>query len=58
MTANISHEINNPLTVAMGNAELVEFSLANKDLTKRESQLLNLWPISLSLERMKELCPT
>lgn len=34
MTANISHEINNPLTVAVGNAELIAFALESADLNK------------------------
>ncbi|RPJ75644.1 MAG: hypothetical protein EHM20_08605, partial [Alphaproteobacteria bacterium] len=37
MTANISHEINNPLTVAVGNSELIGFALESGDLnTKKE----------------------
>jgi len=32
MTANISHEINNPLTIAVGNCELLQALLDEKDL--------------------------
>jgi signal transduction histidine kinase/CheY-like chemotaxis protein len=38
MTANISHEINNPLTVAVGNAELIGFCLEAPDIyTQKEN---------------------
>lgn len=36
MTANISHEINNPLTVAIGNAELISFCLESPDVNTQK----------------------
>lgn len=40
MTANISHEINNPLTVILGNSEMIEFTLDSSDLNKEKEQLV------------------
>lgn len=62
MTANISHEINNPLTVAIGNAELIDFSLENDDLNKEKSAIKkfnenighSLQRINLIISNMKE----
>ena len=39
MTANISHEINNPLTVAVGNAELIEFCLEASDINTQKENI-------------------
>ncbi|MBY0415382.1 MAG: response regulator [Bdellovibrionales bacterium] len=39
MTANISHEINNPLTVAVGNAELISFCLEAKDINTQKDNI-------------------
>lgn len=39
MTANISHEINNPLTVAVGNAELITFCLEMPDLNSQKNNI-------------------
>lgn len=39
MTANISHEINNPLTVAVGNAELISFALEADDLNTQKENI-------------------
>ena len=56
MSANISHEINNPLTVAYGNNEILSFSLDNKDLNQeRENILLCQQNIESSLERIKKI---
>ncbi len=56
MTANISHEINNPLTVAVGNAELIEFCLEAPDINLQrlniEKYNLN---VSSSLNRINEI---
>ena len=56
MTANISHEINNPLTVAVGNAELIEFCLEAPDLNiqKLNIEKYNL-NVSNSLNRINEI---
>lgn len=40
LTAGISHEINNPLTVACGNTELIQFSLEKEDLNEAREDLL------------------
>ena len=56
MTANISHEINNPLTVAVGNTELIGFSLESSDLnTQRESMTKFHKNINHSLERINKI---
>jgi signal transduction histidine kinase len=39
MTAGISHEINNPLTVASGNAELIGFCLEEEDLNRQRKSI-------------------
>ena len=39
MTANISHEINNPLTVAVGNAELISFCLESDDINAQKENI-------------------
>lgn len=56
MTANISHEINNPLTVAIGNAELVSFALESEDLNKERKSVEKFNNnITHSLERIKQI---
>jgi signal transduction histidine kinase/CheY-like chemotaxis protein len=40
MTANISHEINNPLTIAVGNCELLQTLLEEKDLVVHRDVLM------------------
>lgn len=56
MSANISHEINNPLTVAYGNNEILSFSLENSDLNaERANILLCQQNIESSLERIKKI---
>lgn len=56
MTANISHEINNPLTVAVGNVELISFSLENDDLNQeRETIQKFLGNVNHSLERIHKI---
>jgi signal transduction histidine kinase len=56
MTANISHEINNPLTVAVGNAELIEFALENPDLNKEREQIRKFHEnINHSLDRISKI---
>lgn len=54
MTANISHEINNPLTVALGNSEMIEFALEAKELKINEIQRYNT-NISNSLTRISKI---
>lgn len=56
MTANISHEINNPLTVAVGNVELIGFCLENPDINTQKSNIekYNL-NVSHSLDRINEI---
>lgn len=39
MSANISHEINNPLTVASGNAEIIEFTLDEEDINSQRETI-------------------
>ncbi len=56
MTANISHEINNPLTVAVGNAELISFALEAEDLNKQRDSIQNFHRnIEHSLERINKI---
>ena len=56
MTANISHEINNPLTVAVGNAELIEFCLEASDInTQKENIEKYNHNVSSSLVRINEI---
>lgn len=56
MTANISHEINNPLTVAVGNCELISFAMESDDLnTQKKSIELFAKNIEHSLERINKI---
>ena len=56
MTANISHEINNPLTVAIGNCELIEFALENTDLNKEKENIQKFHEnINHSLDRINKI---
>lgn len=56
MTANISHEINNPLTVAVGNSELIGFALDCNDLnTQKESIAKFQSNIVHSLDRINKI---
>jgi nitrogen-specific signal transduction histidine kinase len=56
MTANISHEINNPLTVVMGNAEMISFSLDNADLNPLKNDLAKFTNnINLSVNRIMKI---
>lgn len=56
MTANISHEINNPLTVAVGNAELISFSLEENDLNSQRDAISKYHKnINHSLERINKI---
>lgn len=56
MTANISHEINNPLTVAIGNSELIGFALESEDINPQKTSLLKFQRnIDHSLERINKI---
>lgn len=56
MTANISHEINNPLTVAIGNTELITFALEATDINKERAAILKFnTNINHSLERISKI---
>lgn len=56
MTANISHEINNPLTVAVGNTELISFSLESTDLNSQREQIKTFHHnIEHSLDRIHKI---
>lgn len=56
MTTNISHEINNPLTIAIGNLELISFSLDSEDLNiEREAISKFSDNVSEALERIKKI---
>ncbi len=56
MTANISHEINNPLTVAVGNTELISFALEAPDLNKERAAIEKFSVnINHSLERISKI---
>ena len=56
MSANISHEINNPLTVASGNNELLGFSLESEDLNEQKENIINCHQnITSSLERISKI---
>ena len=56
MSANISHEINNPLTVASGNVEIIEFTMEEDDLnSQRENLKEALNNIRESHERINQI---
>ncbi len=56
MTANISHEINNPLTVAVGNAELISFCLETADLNNQKDNIEKYNNnVNHSLERINKI---
>jgi signal transduction histidine kinase len=56
MTANISHEINNPLTVAVGNVELISFALENEDLNPQRDSITKFHNnINHSLDRINKI---
>lgn len=56
MTANISHEINNPLTVVLGNAEMITFSLESEDLNTLKSDLAKYTNnINISVNRIMKI---
>lgn len=56
MTANISHEINNPLTVAVGNTELISFALESSDLNSQREQIKTFHHnIEHSLDRIHKI---
>lgn len=56
MTANISHEINNPLTVAVGNSELIGFSLESEDLNTQRAAIAKFQTnIDHSLDRINKI---
>lgn len=56
MTANISHEINNPLTVAVGNSELIGFALEALDLNQERDSIAKFQKnIDHSLERIHKI---
>ena len=56
LTAGINHEINNPLTVVWGNAELLGFSFDNEDLNpEREVMQEALGNINEGLERIQTI---
>ncbi|MBC7713227.1 MAG: response regulator [Rhizobacter sp.] len=56
MTANVSHEINNPLTVAVGNAELISFCLEAPDLNKQKENIEKYNNnVTHSLERINKI---
>lgn len=56
MTANISHEINNPLTVAVGNAELISFCLEAPDLHLQKNNIDKYNNnVTSSLERINKI---
>lgn len=56
MTANISHEINNPLTVAIGNSELISFALESDDLNSQRTAITKFQGnIDHSLDRINKI---
>lgn len=56
MSANISHEINNPLTVASGNIEIIEFTMEEEDLnSQRENLKEALQNIKESHDRINQI---
>lgn len=54
LTANISHEINNPLTIAAGNAEIIQELLLTKQPDLQQLSMLNESVIE-SLERVNQI---
>lgn len=56
MTAGISHEINNPLTVAIGNSELIGFALESDDLNTQRASIVKFQTnIDHSLDRIQKI---
>lgn len=56
LTAGISHEINNPLTVASGNAEILGFSLESENLEEQREAITScVENINESLDRISEI---
>lgn len=56
LTANISHEINNPLTIAHGHSEIIKDYLKTTDPMKRLAQMQNANQTVLdSLERVNQI---
>jgi signal transduction histidine kinase/CheY-like chemotaxis protein len=56
MTATISHEISNPLTIAAGNSELIEVYLEAEDITALQSELIRAnKDVRESLERINSI---
>lgn len=56
LTAGISHEINNPLTIASGSAEIIEILLAGHDLAPHKKQIEeNLHNVSDALSRISDI---
>ncbi len=56
MSANISHEISNPLTVALGNVELITFALEATDLNQQKGAIEKFnQNVNLSLERINKI---
>lgn len=56
LTAGISHEINNPLTVASGNAEILGFSLEEEDLNAQRELITScIENLDESLGRINEI---
>jgi signal transduction histidine kinase len=56
LTSNMAHEVNNPLTVAIGNAELFAFALENKNLESERANLTQ-WQANIleSLSRIERI---
>ncbi len=56
MSAQISHEINNPLTVASGNNEIIGFSLELPDIASEKNTILNCHKnITSALDRINRI---
>lgn len=56
MSANISHEINNPLTVASGNNELLGFALEDSDLNAQKDSIIHCHNnMTSSLDRIRKI---
>ncbi len=56
MTATISHEISNPLTIAAGNSELIEVYLESEDIGSLQAEITRAnKDVSESLERINSI---
>ncbi|MBH47442.1 MAG: hypothetical protein CME71_04660 [Halobacteriovorax sp.] len=55
LSAGISHEINNPLTIAYGYAQTIEFEVGSKDVIKCDELKTSIERVTSSLEKISSI---